>query len=312
MSKSKICACVLTIFFAAPLALATSTEITLDCLADICQFMESAIFDVVVEYQTYYDPPPNLEDIAGTDNVFQKGRAKHIWAWATAESFTPGPFVERSKSTKKVTVMNELGDSWDSEITQSYNGEVAKRHQLDGWPNKLSRGTITKKRDFMPNRSVTPLGFTVLRFKEKPLSERLREKDSVRLDNTIKTVNGFKTIHVNLFVRWKDKEILSKRVYFSADHMFTPVKIEYFSGKGKVALAVEVFELEKVAEALWFPKKGRLAPSVPGRRAYIYEASKILVNQGLTDEYFDIKFPPGTKVYDEIKDREYVVKPANK
>jgi hypothetical protein len=307
MLKRKICACVLTIFFMAPLALAPSMEITLDCLADICQSMESTIFDVVVEYETYNDPPPKLEDIAGTDNVLQKGRAKHVWAWAT----TGGPYIERFKSTKKVTVVNEHGDSWDSEITQSYNGEVAKRYQFDGWPNKLSRGMITKRQDFMPDRSATPLGFTVLRFNEKPLSECLREKDFVRLDNTIKTVNGFNTIHVDLFVHWKDKEILSKRVYFSVDNVFTPVKIEYFSRKDEVALAVEVFELEKVAEELWFPKKGRLTPSVPGSRAYIYEASKIVVNQGLADEHFDIEFPPGTEVRDEINDRIYVVKSAD-
>jgi hypothetical protein len=34
----------------------------------------------------------------------------------------------------------------------------------------------------------------------------------------------------------------------------------------------------------------------------------ILVNQGLTDEHFDIDFPVGTKVNDEIQDKKYVVK----
>lgn len=313
MLKGKICVCVFTIFFTAPLALATPMEVSLDSLADICEVMQSAIWDVTVEYETYNDPVPNLENIAGTHDLVQKGRAKHVWAWATTAPFTPGPPIERFKSTVKVTVMNEHGDTWDSEITESYDGKVAKRHQFDGWPNKISIGMITKKGDLMSNHSATPLGFTVLRFNEERLSACLRQKELVRLDNAIKTVNGFKTIHVELFVHWKDKEILSKRVYFSVDHVFTPVKIEYFNGKGKIALAVEVFELEeKVSEELgfplWFPKKGRLSPSAPGSRAYIYEASKIVVNQGLTDEHFDIQFPPGTKVSDRIKGVEYTVK----
>lgn len=302
MFKRKICACVLMMFFAAPLALATSIDITLDSLADICGALESSILDVVVEYETYNDPPPKLEDIAGTDNVVQKGRAKHVLTAAR-------PFMERFKSTKKVTVMNEYEDSWDSETANSYNGKVAKRCQIDGWPNRLSMGTIIKNQDFVPKYTITPLGFTILRFEfeGKPLSERLREKEFVRLDNTIKTVNGFETIHVDLFVHWEDKEILYARVHFSVAHFLTPVKIEYFNGR-KVALAVEVFELEEVPETLWFPKRGRLTPSVG--RAYVYEASKIVVNQGLTEKDFDIDFPASTKVRDEIKGIEYVVQPV--
>jgi len=314
MFNRKICACVLMIFFAAPLALADSMDITLDFVADICEAMESSILDAVVEYETYNDPAPKLENIAGTNFGVQKGRAKHVWSTARPSMESDPNQLKRaplwrSKSTEKVTIMNAQGHSWDSEITQSYNGKIAKRHQLDGWPKRVSFGTITERQHFMPERGITPLGFTVLRFEQKPLSKRLREKELVQLDNNIKTVNGFETIHVDLFVDLNDRKILSERVYFSVDHYLTPVKIEYFNGS-KVALAVEVFELEKVGEGLlWFPKKGRLTSSVRGTPVYVYEASKIVLNQGLTDKHFDIEFPPGTKVRDEIRYLEYVVKP---
>jgi len=312
MFKRKIRACALVIFITSPLALADSVGITLDFVADICQAVESAILDAVVEYETYNDPPPKLQAIAGTNFGVQKGRAKHVWSTARPSMESDPNQLKRaplwlSKSTEKVTIMNAQGHSWDSEITQSYNGKIAKRHQLDGWPKRVSFGTITETRHFMPKRGITPLGFTVLRFQEKPLSKHLREKESVSLNNTIKTVNGFETIQVDLFVTINDRKILSRRVYFSVDHYLTPVKIEYFNGR-KVALTVEVFALEKVGEGLlWFPKKGRLASSVRGTRAYVYEASKIAVNQGLAKEYFDIDFPMGTKVRDEIRDLEYVV-----
>ena len=310
MFENKILTYALMIFITSPLVLANSTDITLDCLADICEDMELAILDIVVEYETYNDPPPKLQHIAGTNMGIQKGRAKHVWSSARPlEESDPNKQkkapIWRSKSTEKVTIMNGRGHSWDSEITQSYNGKVAKRHQLDGWPKRISHGTITQTQDFAPKRGITPFGFTILRFERKPLSKRLREKELVSIDNTIKTVNGFEIIHVDLFVPINNKKILSKRVYFSVDHCLTPVKIEYFNGR-KVGLAVEVFELAQVAEALWFPKKGRLAPSTG--RAYVYEASKVALNQGLTNDYFNIEFPPGTKVRDEIKGIEYIVK----
>lgn len=311
MFKWKIRACALVIFITSPLALADSADITLDFLADICEAMESAIFDVVVEYETYNDPAPKLQEIAGTNMAILKGRAKHVWSTARPSvqsdpNQLKGPLLWLSKSTQKFTLMNAHGNSWDSQITQSYNGKISKRHQLDGWPRRVSYGTIVEKRHFMPKRGITPLGFTVLRFQEKPLSKHLREKESVSLNNTIKTVNGFETIHVDLFVSINDRKILSRRVYFSVDHYLTPVKIEYFNGR-KIALTVEVFALEEVANGWCFPKKGRLTPSAG--RAYVYEASKIAVNQGLAKEYFDIEFPLGTKVRDEIKGVEYIVKP---
>lgn len=98
------------------------------------------------------------------------------------------------------------------------------------------------------------------------------------------------------------------RIYFSVDHGYTPVKFEHMKGPDKVALSVNVESLEEVAEGVWFPGSG--TNTVPDSdRVGTYQAiSPILVNQGLTDEHFDIDFPVGTEVYDEIQDKEYVVK----
>ena len=98
------------------------------------------------------------------------------------------------------------------------------------------------------------------------------------------------------------------RIYFSVDHRYTPVKFEHMKGRGLVALSVNVESLEEVANGVWFPVIGTF--TIPGSdRVSTYQATgPILVNQGLTDEHFDIDFPVGTEVYDEIQDKEYVVK----
>jgi len=68
--------------------------------------------------------------------------------------------------------------------------------------------------------------------------------------------------------------------------------------------------VEKVSKELWFPSSGYIH-CLGSQRSDVFMAGKIIVNQGPTKEHLDIDFPPGSKVWDEIRDLEYVVKPAN-
>jgi hypothetical protein len=142
------------------------------------------------------------------------------------------------------------------------------------------------------------------------LSYRLRAKDKVRIDNVVKKIDGFNTIRVDLLTDfiYEGNRPVYMRIYFSVDHGYTLVKLEHMKGPDMVALSVNVGSLEEVANGLWFPDSGTF--TIPGSdRVSTYQAiSPIIVNQGLTDEHFDIDFPVGTKVHDEIQDREYVVK----
>ncbi|HUT84054.1 MAG TPA: hypothetical protein VMX95_05355 [Thermodesulfobacteriota bacterium] len=302
LEKTNICI-LTTLLFLTQIALPDSIDISSDSLSDICEALESAVLDVTVSYQTHNDPPPALKDISGTGNLLAKGPIKYVWSAAR-------PFAELSKSTETVAFMNEHGDSWDSVTSQSYNGEIAKHHVFIGGPDTRSRVTISRTRNFMPNLSVTPLGFTLLIFKDKLLSRLLRESDKslIHLDTTVETTGNFRTVHLDLLVRVNDKEFLSKRIYFSVDHGFTPVKFEYFNGRN-LSATVQVLELQKVAEGLWFPKKGRIS-NVSSPRAWVYEANDITINQGLKKSYFDIDFPPGTEVQDEITGLRYIVGPT--
>ena len=141
-----------------------------------------------------------------------------------------------------------------------------------------------------------------------PLSVILRRhKELVRLDNNVEKVNGFNTIRADFLQEWTKQVCI--RVCFSVDHGYTPVRYEYIS-KGKPGLTFDVGALEQVAEALWFPSSGLIKTTDSERMDGFQTIGKIVVNQGLTHEYFDIDFPPGTEVRDEIRDLEYVVKPT--
>jgi len=298
-----------------PLAMA----IAVDELADICEAMESAIMDISVEYEWGVEPAPMLEDIAGTGRGIVKGSEKRKWS-------TKRPFGERSLSAKQLTTMNEHENSFKSTIMQSCNGKTAKHltttdFSLAGEQRIRSRGTITESKRFMPKSNQTPISFSVLRLsrannESASLSERLRKKELVRFYNTVEKINGFNAVHADLLRDVDNPPAMRKlvyiRVYFSVDHGYTPIKYDYMANREtgpEPSYSVDVNSLEQVSKGLWFPSAGSLK-MVKSNLTNIYRATKIVVNQGLTDEDFDMEFPPGTKVFDEIAGVTYVIQPS--
>lgn len=298
------------------LASVEPAAITVERLADICEAMESAIVDISLEYEWYVEPPRTVEDIAGTGMLMVKGHRRHQWS-------TARPFADRVRTVESATIMNAEGDSWNSVTKKSYNGKFGKNVwislTLDGVLRTTPDGIITKSKSFMPSLILSPLGFSVLRLSfskvadNQPLSVVLRKLG--RLDNAVMKINGFNTIRADVLQEVTKQVVL--RIYFSVGHGYTPIRYEHIrlgrpeSGKLEiVAGTIEVNSLEEVAKGLWFPSGGTIS-SPDDKQMNGYRAiSEIVVNQGLTDEDFDIEFPPGTKVRDEIRDTEYIVKPT--
>ena len=298
--------------------------ITADELANTIEKMESAIIDISLEYEWFNDPPWTLEELQDITNkkvkvAVNKDIPKYKFSAARlSANREPNnqnlPLFDRLLLEESVTLLNEHG-AWHSIVKETYDGKIAKRLLIGGFPQSVTNGEIRKSKNSMLPLNLTPIGFSVLRLsaskvtEETPLSAMLRRKEFVHIDNTIQKINGFNTISVDLLTEW-NKQIFM-HIYFSVDHGYTPVKYEYIrvtKTGPKVAIAVEVNSLEQVAEGLWFPSSG-IIRSPDDEETNVYRAtSKIVINQGLTDEHFDIKFPPGTKVYDEIKNLKYVVK----
>ena len=289
--------------------------ITIDELADICQTMESAFTDITVEYEWAVDPPPTIESMKnkGITGFITVGSEKCTWS-------TKQPFEERLLTKTTSINMDEHGNSFESSIMQSYNGKIVKRLNIGalsstGEQVDIYDGVITERTSFIPPSNVTPISFSVFRLRyteseKKFLSEHLRKKEFVRLVDSIEKVNGFNAICIELLwdapsVPIIHKQQAQRRIYFSVDHGYTPIKYEDLSPSEsgpEVNFSVNVTSLEKVSDNLWFPSKGSLGDNPTN----IYQAIKILVNQGLTDEYFDIEFPPGTRITNEISGLSYV------
>ncbi len=298
--------------------------VTAEQLADICEAMESAIVDISLEYEWYNIPPWTLEEtppeirmkVAIPKDGLRRFKLSAAGLLSNRDPNDPNSaFPNRLLLEESVTLINEHGDTWDSVIKGSYNGKIAKYIEIRAGRNPS--GGISHKKRFILPMTLTPIGFSVLRLSmckpmaNVPLSAWLRDKEFVRLDNAIEKVNGFNTIRADLLQEQTKNVYL--RIYFSVDHGYTPVRYEHMSG-GKpgfeqVPLAFEVHSLEQVSEGLWFPSSGLISSADDKRADGFQVIGKILVNQGLTDEDFDIEFPPGTKVQDEIKGVKYVVKP---
>ncbi len=291
--------------------------ITIDELADICEVTESAIIDIYVEYEFGVEPQSTIDDIKDTSDIITLGPCHEKWA-------TKRPFSERSFSSRRGKYMNEDGDTFEQTMMNSYNGKIAKYFSTGGltMPTgeqvNFSRGTITNSTRFIPPPNVTPISFSVFRLRytdseKKFLSEHLRKKEFVRLLDSVEKANGFNAICIELLWDAPSVPIIHKqqaqhRIYFSVDHGYTPIKYEDLSPSEsgpEINFSVNVTSLEKVSDNLWFPSKGYLK-QVGSGLINTYKATKIVVNQGLTDDYFDIKFPPGTRITNEISGLSYV------
>jgi outer membrane lipoprotein-sorting protein len=275
-------------------------------LADICQAMETGISDISIKYELYNDPPQTADDIGGSAAFISKGPTRfHL--------ISKRPFNEYRLLTVSTMVADGAGRHISMARTTSYKGNICKQlEELAESPDgntpakRMSpSGNISRDRPQEYPIELTPLGFSVLRLaygsSTKPLSEYLRRGDYTRISNDVERINDCNTIRADFLGDTKKLPVL--RAYFSVDHGYTPVRYEYMSGS-KVVFTVDVTSLEKVANGIWFPISGKVDQTV-------YRATApILMNQGPKDEVFDIKFPPGTTVFDKITGKRYTIKPT--
>jgi len=320
-AKDHFCFCFITVTFLLLLShWSTAKAVTADELANICQAMESDISDISLEYEWNDIVAPSFDKVVeqGMDpeRVFLQKEGRRKFKLSAGRSQTDDPniaYFDRILLEDAETLLTVDGNSFESKIKSCLNSGTAKYLQIGGWPRDVCQGGISEtKRYFLPSLNLTPFGFSVLRCRfskvcdYKPLSVLLRQFG--RVDNKIQKVNEFNTIRADLLSESKARVWM--HIFFSVDHAYTPVRYEHVRGNNVVGLVVQITSLEKVAEGLWFPSSGIVGPAGDPNDADVYIAtSRIVVNQGLTDKDFDIKFPAGTKVYDEIRDLKYIVQP---
>jgi hypothetical protein len=302
---------VIVCLLAAVFPCAKSYGITTGELADICEAMEKYILDIRIEFEWGNDPPMTTDDIQEGGILITEGFTKTTWA-------TKRPFDNFSLSSETARFVNRYGDSWEGTTKQSYNGKIAKHLQRGSSVREdMLSGTITKSSRFARDIYLTPAGFTVLHYSRSdltnrtPLYETLRKEELVRLDESIRKVNGFDAIKVDILQEQTKK--LWGTVYFSIEHNYSPIRYEYWgsdaNGNRVVQMFYNVTSLEEVYDGVWFPKScNRGCPD--GERRDVFKVNKVSINQGLADDFFDFEFPPSTKVHDEILGMTYLLKPT--
>jgi hypothetical protein len=316
--------------------------ITIDELAGICKKMESSIVDIHIEYEWYRDTPLPMEEQVkqSADRGHMLNTVPFTCKLSLARSLSSGqdsnlPVFNRYRmESSTIYAYKDKDKDKDKEenflknvTITSYDGKVTKQFSENGdYPEStesevINSGEIDSGKEFKNYQqfsiTLTPIGFSIFRPGIRDPSDKLllsgilkNKKEFVRLDDTITKVNGFNTIRVDLLTeRDPNKKVVYRRIYFSVDHGYTPVRFEYMRGE-RVGGAFDVQSLEQVAEGLWFPSSGIINDSDSEVRDGFRTIGKIIANQGLTDKDFDIEFPAGTRVYDRINDRGYVVKPA--
>jgi hypothetical protein len=296
-------------------AVASST-ITANQLADLCESMETAITDVSMQFEFSDDPPRTEADIPGPGVSIYPGPRQYRYATAI-------PFSERFVLEESAAVIG-LGYHYDHVQKSSYNGRIGKHLTIGGSQGNTPSGLISPRKPPVDAMlSLSPLAFSVMRFsmsnitQNKPLSSFLRQEEWVNIDTTVRDVDGFRTIRVDLLTGSRpgaEDTAVWARVYFSVDHAYTPVRYEHMTGgkaeSNKVSLAFEVTSLREIAGGLWLPTSGCIRDPDQPRVSRFKVDGEIAINQGLTDKDFDIEFPGGTVVQDELLGLSYVVKPS--
>jgi hypothetical protein len=307
--------------------------IATDELISKCQWIESSIRDVSAEYEWYIIPPytpQELKNKTGEEALVSKdGILKNkIFAARYFDSNNSdslsSPYHWRVMRESSFTLIAEKGQSWDASTKESYDGQIYKKLNIDSHASLLQNGFVSAGPWEHSNVTVreSPIGFSIFRpellIDDTLLSMLLRERNDkglLKIGSEAQKVGDFNTICVELFLKLDSGNVLLRRIYFSMEHNYTPVKYEYFNplreGGSKLAILVEVQSLQSVGDGLWFPTSGTSRFTDDEHERAFQVKGKILINQGLTDRDFDIKFPVGTRLSDQITGKEYKVSDVN-
>jgi hypothetical protein len=282
--------------------------ITLQELADVFEGMESSIVDVAVEYEWFDDRQETKEDVRGSGKLFRVG--KDVCSFATAR-----PFTELQLYSWKGELGAEQGETFFTDNRTAYNGDRYKRVVIGGLNVQQPQGFITKRTDMLQKWHLTPMGFTILRddIREGLLSELLRGHPEVlRLVPDIRQVGDFRTIELDFITAAGavPAGAVHRKMFLSVDHGYAPVRWQWLAvTDGTVQAEVDVLALKEISPGMWFPVKGTTG-HVNDPTRNIYEAKEVKLNQNLSKEHFDVEFPPGTAVIDEIANVQYTYQPT--
>ncbi|MGB9677065.1 MAG: hypothetical protein ACPLZ9_00455 [Candidatus Ratteibacteria bacterium] len=241
---------------------------------------------------------------------------------------TPNVEIWASKQGKIYYERKKTGDF--SDVIVVFNGEIL---QVLGGNNKGAIQTPTERqiRNAFLSSKFTP--FHLLNFlslSEKPITDVLEKTNQIKnLKITEEILNGegcylldFIFVDEIIYKGIKGKQVYKYSLWLNKNKGFLPVKkIETWlqdenSGKKYVEGITEVTEIKKFEDdRIWFPIKAKQDGKVYNEDGSIrthvlweIKLETVEINKGIPDNFFEIKFPKGTKVWDERTGVTYEIK----
>lgn len=212
--------------------------------------------------------------------------------------------------------MKKLNENGEVSYIVSFNGELLK---ILGENKKGGIKTPTQNEIKKAFFNITsPLVFfkTVgLEWGDIPISSFILKKYKNNEINSLKKLGDIYLIEI--FTRKKDTDI-KYQFYVSSFYTFRPVKIiittENKYGKTEVFVSNNYQKYNEIAIPLERKIESKVdfpnfhSGSYSGSSIYSIKFEDIEVNKEIPDSFFDIKFPPGTQVYDERTGKTYEIK----
>lgn len=220
--------------------------------------------------------------------------------------------------------MEQFGKKGERKVVASYDGEI-----LRVWSNNkkaiIEIPTKQKLRGVF-SREFSPYNlFELVPGETQSFSEFLSQKSEnkrIKLSE-MEIIEGKKCYKIEVekfFPETKMRDI--SRIFICPDFGFRPLKIEgeLLNRNGRiVAKGVLNYEYTRIKN-IWFVSKVRKFSEMNfpeeegyderfrGSTRWIIEFKDIKINEEIPDSFFQIKFPPGTRVWDERTGVSYIVK----
>ena len=317
----------------------SAAAITIEELAAKCERIETEIKDVSMHYVVHYisSPEERAERFPDPTKVLISVTDPNYKITVSTPP-NPNDLNTPEKWMMKMEISERVKGGpdntvWDSKTISSYNGEISKKLVIGNSSGRYNPDAIISEGlDYETYPwYITPIGYSVYELSIDTFRTRLSDwlkgnKGTVRLSNEVEKVEEFDTIRADFFIEFnregKTHIYNARRVYFSIEHDYYPIKYEFMHTKGKTVegniikykvaptYSHNIASLTEVQNGMYFPDCGFVSEPNKPVDAIWYAVGNITINQGLEKEDFDISFPPGTKVRDRTKDIEYVIKPT--
>jgi hypothetical protein len=281
-----------------------STDFSVKELVDKIIASEKEIKDAQAQY-VFFEPQTNM------------ALSYAEWGYEAGREYIAGVHFVRAEDNQGYRVVYKAKHALGDNSAYYFFSEDAATRSRGGSVGPLTPADADKFRANMTPNSL--LGFDATCGIRQSFGQALKNARKLTLRKKPQKVDGQPCLVVEA-TGIKDAEWTADvKAWIDTGRDFRPLKVEVFIRTGsKRRLFRRIHDIKlKELDGVWFPVEGKRdtfttkwayfsAPSVPTRRLLV-DVNSLKINSGIESEKFTVKFPPGCKVRDELRQTEYVV-----